>query len=578
MAQRKSDPSTFLCRQCGESYAKWFGKCPNCGEWNTLAPYRPPSELPGAGRGRGRARGGGERGLGIPGRSLSGEGLSSPWARSGRAPGFAVGTQFLDQIPAGGPGRIETGIGEFDRVLGGGIVPGSVVLIGGDPGVGKSTLLLQAAARLTALGRRVLYVSGEESAAQTKLRASRLSVSGRLPVLAEGDLERVLEALHEGMPESDPPGQAAGGIEAEVAREFERGAGGALESDAASGIEADPARESGGEVARGPEAQSGRESAAGPPSAARPRDIEVLFVDSIQSAYLPHLPSAPGSVLQVREGALVLTQAAKRHDIAVLMIGHVTKDGGLAGPRTLEHIVDAVLMMDGEQYHAHRLLRSVKNRFGSVHEIGVFDMRDDGLHEVSNPSELFLGDGAGRASGSAVVAAIEGTRSLLIEIQALVHPTRYGIPQRIATGFDARRLAILLAVLVKRGGIDVTASDVFVNVVGGLRLDEPGVDLGVLLAIAASALDRPTGGDLAAFGEIGLGGELRRVSEPGRRIAEAARLGFKRVLVPAATERELAARGWRAPEGCRVTAAATLGEALQAALAPREKGQEGAAE
>jgi DNA repair protein RadA/Sms len=446
--------------------------------------------------------------LGTPARRPAAEG-TRPWARSERDGGFEAGVQPLSAVPAQGPERLPTGLEEFDRVLGGGLVPGSVVLIGGDPGVGKSTLLLQAASNLVAAGRSVLYVSGEESASQTKLRAVRLGVDEQLPVMAEGDLERVLEAVSEGVP-----------------------GGGAA-------------------VAR---------------AAGEPRPVEVVFIDSIQSTYLPDLPSAPGSVLQVREGALQLTQMAKRRGVTVLLVGHVTKEGNLAGPRTLEHIVDAVLSMEGERFHAHRLLRSMKNRFGSVHEIGVFDMRDDGLHEVSNPSQLFLGEEAGRTAGSAIVAGTEGSRSLLIEVQALVHPTRYGIPQRIATGFDGRRLAILLAVLVKRGGVDVTGSDVFVNVVGGLRIDEPGVDLGVLLAIASSARDRPSGEDLAAFGEIGLGGEVRRVGDPERRIREAVRLGFSRVMIPAATARDLETRGWKAPPGCRLAPVTHLHEALQAAL------------
>jgi len=244
----------------------------------------------------------------------------------------------------------------------------------------------------------------------------------------------------------------------------------------------------------------------------------------------------------------------------------MTKEGNLAGPRTLEHIVDAVLTMEGDPFQAHRILRSVKNRFGSVHEIGVFDMRDSGLEEVVNPSQLFLGEDAGRATGSVVVAGIEGTRSLLMEVQALVHATRYGIPQRIATGFDVRRLAILLAVLVKRGGLDVTTCDVFVNVAGGLRIDEPGVDLGMLLAIASSLREQPLGDDLAVFGEIGLGGEARRVGNPERRIAEAARLGFRRIMVPAATARDLQGRGWKAPEGSRLLPVATLRDALPLAL------------
>jgi len=529
MSRRKPE-TTYLCRNCGEDYGKWFGKCPNCGEWNSLVEFRPPSDLPGRSR-AGRGQGGrGLAGRGGPGRSPRGArprgsesnpaaSLGEPggrtWHQGERDPGFEAGVQLLGDVSVEGPKRIASGMPEFDRVLGGGLVPGAVILIGGDPGVGKSTLLLQVASRLVAEGRGVLYVSGEESAGQTRLRAQRLGVDERLAVLAEADLERVIEAVGEGAPL--PEGEA--------------------------------------EATDAP--------------AARP--VDVLFVDSIQAAYLPDLPSAPGSVMQVREGALLLTQVAKRRNVTVVLVGHVTKEGNLAGPRTLEHIVDAVLTMEGERFHAHRLLRSVKNRFGSVHEIGVFEMRDDGMHEVRNPSELFLGEGAGHHAGSAVVAGIEGTRSLMVEVQALVHPSRYGVPQRIATGFDQRRLAILLAVLVKRGGIDVSANDVFVNVVGGLRMDEPGVDLGLLLAVASSALERPLGEDLAAFGEVGLGGEVRRVRNPERRIQEAVRLGFPRVLLPRTVARDLESRGWKAPEGCRLLPVATLEEALAIGL-KREKG------
>ncbi len=504
MAPRK-ESATFLCRSCGDSFPQWYGKCPSCGEWNSVTAYRPPSGVPGAGR-SGAKGGRPDRGLGIPARGGPGAAQPRRWAAGERDPSFDAGVRKLSSVTAGGPERITSGLAEFDRVLGGGIVPGSVVLVGGDPGVGKSTLLLQVASRLVESGHGVLYVSGEESAAQTKLRAARLGVTGELCVLAEADLERVLEAVSEGIP-SEPSAVLA-----------ERQA------------------------------------------------IEAIVVDSIQSTYWPDLPSAPGSVLQVREGALLLTQMAKRRNVAVLLIGHVTKEGNLAGPRTLEHIVDAVLTMEGERFHAHRLLRSVKNRFGSVHEIGVFDMREDGLHEVTNPSLLFLGEEAGRRAGSAIVAGIEGTRSLLLEVQALVHATRYGIPQRIATGFDGRRLAILLAVLLKRGGLDLTSSDVFVNIAGGLRVDEPGVDLGILLAIASSALDRPTGEDLAAFGEVGLGGEIRRVGDTERRVAEAVRLGFRRVVLPAAAKRDLETRRWKPPGECTLLAVATLRDALRAAL------------
>jgi DNA repair protein RadA/Sms len=529
MPRKKGDSQTYLCQSCGEDFPQWYGRCPSCGEWNSLTAYHAPSTGPGAGHRA--ARGGApDRGLGIPGRprrqSALTPGQAASWALGADGPLEGAEVQLLGEVRVDGPERIRSGIEEFDRVLGGGIVPGSVVLVGGDPGIGKSTLLLQVASHLVRAGRGVLYVSGEESAGQIRLRAQRLGVTAALPVLAEADLERILAATANGVYRTRP-GEAAG-----------RAAGaGDLDTEET------------------------------------PRPVEVLVVDSIQATFLSDLPSTPGSVLQVREGALALTRTAKTRRMAVLLVGHVTKEGNIAGPRTLEHIVDAVLTMEGDPFQAYRILRSVKNRFGSVHEIGVFDMRESGLEEVANPSQLFLGEDAGRATGSVVVAGIEGTRSLLMEVQALVHPTRYGIPQRIATGFDVRRLAILLAVLIKRGGLDVTASDVFVNVAGGLRIDEPGVDLGMLLAIASSLRDRPLGDDLAVFGEIGLGGEVRRAGNPERRIAEAARLGFRRIMIPAATARDLAGRAWKAPEGSRLLPVATLRDALQSVLGETAHGE-----
>ncbi len=542
--RRKGSDERFLCQNCGEDFAKWYGRCPNCKEWNTLVHFRPPKPLPSASRQRGRSAhaGGGfpgsgagqpDRGLGIPGKprgpraGRSGEALTEGEAGNPGGPGpwipgaeddFASRVLTLEEVPSHGPERTECGIAEFDRVLGGGIVPGSVVLLGGDPGVGKSTLLLQVASRLSAAGHGVLYVSGEESATQTKLRAQRLGVTPGLSVLAEADLARIFDAVSDGVRAARP----------------------------------------------GPAGDPGTDVLAAGDDLTRP--VEVLVIDSIQSTYLPDLPSAPGSVLQVREGALSLARLAKTRKVAVLLIGHVTKEGNLAGPRTLEHIVDAVMTMEGDRFHAHRIVRSVKNRFGSVHEIGVFDMRENGLQEVTNPSRLFLGEEAGQSSGSVVIAGLEGTRSLLMEVQALVHPTRYGIPQRIAMGFDAKRLAILLAVLVKRGGLDVTSSDVFVNVTGGLRVAEPGVDLGVLLAIASSMRDHPAGTEMAVFGEVGLGGEVRRASHPQRRIAEAVRLGFRRVILPAATHKDLRDESWKVTTGAELMPVATLREALAIVL------------
>lgn len=392
---------------------------------------------------------------------------------------------MLQEIPVGATPRMETGIGEFDRTLGGGIVPGSVVLIGGDPGIGKSTLLLQAAGALVARGVDTLYVSGEESARQARLRAERLEgVPGQMRLLAEPNLEKVASAV-----ESLAPA--------------------------------------------------------------------VLVIDSIQSAYLESVPSAPGSLLQVRESALFLLQLAKQREMAVCLVGHVTKEGTLAGPRTLEHMVDTVLYLEGERYQHYRILRSVKNRFGSVHEIGVFDMRDDGLREVPNPSQVFLSERTAGAVGSVVVASLEGSRSLLMEVQALVHESRWSTPQRVAIGYDTRRLAVLLAVLAKRGGVDTGQHDVFVNVAGGLKVEEPGVDLGILLAIASSMREDPPPPDMVVLGEVGLGGEVRRVAHPERRIGEAGRLGYAQVLLPEANRLDIA----RA-DGPRLIGARTVAEAL----------------
>jgi DNA repair protein RadA/Sms len=402
-----------------------------------MNPYTPPASTAGAGPRRGGP-------------------LSVPSGAMGEPPPRLV------EIALSATPRMETGIGEFDRTLGGGIVPGSVILLGGDPGIGKSTLLLQAAGALVGRGIATLYVSGEESARQARLRAERLSgMAGDLRLLAESDLERVAAAV----------------------------------------------------------------DALGP---------QVLVIDSIQSAYLPAVPSAPGSLIQVRESALFLMQMAKQREMAVCLIGHVTKEGTLAGPRTLEHMVDTVLYMEGERYQHYRILRSAKNRFGSVHEIGVFDMRDDGLQEVPNPSQVFLSERTAGAVGSVVVASLEGSRALLMEVQALVHESQWSAPQRVAIGYDARRLAVLLAVLAKRGGVDTGRHDVFVNVAGGLRVEEPGVDLGILIAIASSVRDLPPHSDMVVLGEVGLGGEIRRVAHPERRIGEAARLGYAQILLPEA--------------------------------------------
>lgn len=379
---------------------------------------------------------------------------------------------------------MSTGFDELDRVLGGGLVPGSVVLLGGDPGIGKSSLLLQSCQRLAAAGRRVLYVSGEESVAQIKLRAQRLgAASPGLLLLAENDLEAILAA------------------------------------------------------------------------AGRTEPV-VMVVDSIQTVYKPDLPSAPGSVGQVRGCAADLLALAKGRDLTVLLVGHVTKEGQLAGPRVLEHIVDTVLYFEGDQHHAYRILRATKNRFGSTNEIGVFEMWAEGLREVLNPSAAFLSERAADAPGSAVVCAMEGTRPLLVEVQALVTPTVFGMPRRTAAGVDYNRMVVLLAVLEKRAGLHLSSQDVYVSVAGGVSIDEPAIDLGIAAAVASSLRDRPVDAGTVAIGEVGLAGEIRAVPQLGKRILEAARLGFTRCVLPRGVATEPAA------SGIQLEAVSHLAEAL----------------
>ncbi len=448
--------TVFLCAECGNESPKWFGRCPHCGAWNS-------------------AREG-------PGRREA----TAPRAGYGATSATAAPVRF-EEIEGRAEDRWRSGIGELDRVLGGGLVPGSLVLIGGDPGIGKSTLALQLAGALGRAGKSVLYVSGEESPRQTKMRAERLAVrkgEAELWIQAEIDLDA---------------------IASEVTRLH-------------------PA---------------------------------LLVIDSIQTLYVASLDAAPGSVSQVRECGLRLLRLAKESGIPVLLIGHVTKDGSVAGPRTLEHMVDAVIYLEGDRHHEYRILSAAKNRFGSTHEIGVFEMRGDGLAEVENPSERLLRDRGESVPGSAVVASIEGSRPLLSEVQALVAPTHYANPQRVAQGIDPRRLAVVIAVLDKRAGTSLAGADVFVNVAGGIRLEEPAADLGIALALASSFRDRPLPPDLVAVGEVGLGGELRPVPQIDRRLAEARRLGFRAAIVPRRS----------APQGEKgVLSAATLAEAIERAL------------
>jgi DNA repair protein RadA/Sms len=423
--------SVYRCTECGHEHAKWVGRCEGCGAWNAVA------EEPVAGR---RSGGPADRGRGATVRRSVG-----PPARL-----RDVATQPL--------ARWRTGIDEFDFVLGGGIVPGSMILIGGEPGIGKSTLLLQAAARLEAAGRTVLYASGEESPDQIRLRADRMTEdAGAVHVLGETRLEAIL--------------------------------------DAAAAVSAD-----------------------------------LVVIDSIQTVYTEALESAPGNVGQVRECSGQLMRFAKESGIAVMVVGHVTKGGGIAGPKTLEHIVDTVLYFEGEVTLDHRLLRATKNRFGSVDELGVFSMTEHGLVAVPNPSAIFLAARATGISGSAVTALMEGTRPVLVEVQALAAKSGYGTPQRVATGLDPRRLAVLLAVLERRAETSFAELDVFVQVTAGVRLTEPGADLAVAAALLSSLYDRPAPADVIFLGEIGLGGEIRPSGAIERRIAEAARLGFRRVF------------------------------------------------
>lgn len=418
--------SRYVCQACAYESPRWIGKCPNCGGWNSfveeLAAQKSPRK-------------------------------QTDFIKNASAP-VALGDIVVSPEP-----RTSTQMAEFDRVLGGGLVPGSVVLVGGDPGIGKSTLMMQMASSLKELV--TLYISGEESVNQIKLRSERLdaSPSKNLFVLAETNLH-IIDAL------------------------------------------------------------------------IRKTEPDVVIVDSIQTMFRPELESAPGTVSQVREATGVFMRFAKERDIPVFLVGHVTKEGVIAGPKVIEHMVDTVLQFEGEQHHAYRILRAIKNRFGSTNEIGIFEMTDRGLREVANPSEVFLSERKSGVSGSTVVASMEGTRPLLLEVQALVAPTSYGVPQRSSTGFDPKRLQMILAVLEKRVGLHVGQYDVFVNVAGGVRVDEPAVDLGMALSVVSSLRNVPVDPSAVVVGEVGLGGEIRTISQIDKRVAEAKKLGFKRIVVP----------------------------------------------
>lgn len=443
----------FVCQQCSAQSTRWAGRCAECGAWNSLV--ETVEETPASA----------SRSWNVP--------------RSAPVSLRALSSQRVDRIVV--PGS------ELNRALGGGIVPGALVLVGGDPGIGKSTLLLQLSADVAELGGPVLYVSGEESAEQIKLRADRLGIaSDRLLVLAETRLEEVLAQIEALTP-------------------------------------------------------------------------SLVVVDSIQTMYLEEVASAAGSVTQVRECAMSLLRAAKAMRRPIFIVGHVTKEGAIAGPRILEHIVDTVLYLEGERFQSFRLLRAVKNRFGSTNEVGVFEMRGEGLAEVTNPSELFLEELPNGADGSAVAVTLEGTRPLLIEVQALTTTTSFGLPRRTATGLDLGRLLLLTAVLTKRVGLGLSNQDIYVNVVGGFRVSEPAVDLAIAAAIVSSFRERPIDPKLALIGEIGLSGELRRVRDLERRLNEAARLGFRGCVVPRSALRDRAL----SRAGLEVLPAESLDEALR---------------
>ncbi|GAC91866.1 DNA repair protein RadA [Anoxybacillus flavithermus NBRC 109594] len=461
MVKRKTK---FVCQHCGYETAKWMGKCPGCHSWNAMVEETE---------------------------------IVKPHTRAlfvhtegGTTKPVSITTVETTQEP-----RIDTKFTEFNRVLGGGIVRGSLVLIGGDPGIGKSTLLLQICAQLASDDYSVLYISGEESVKQTKLRAERLHVTAKhLYVLSETNLEHIIQTVDEMKP-------------------------------------------------------------------------SFVVIDSIQTIYRSEITSAPGSVSQVRECTAELMRLAKTKGIAIFIVGHVTKEGALAGPRILEHMVDTVLYFEGERHHTYRILRAVKNRFGSTNEIGIFEMKEMGLTEVKNPSEIFLEERSKGAAGSTVVASMEGTRPVLVEIQALVSPTSFGTPRRMATGIDHNRVSLLMAVLEKRVGLLLQNQDAYLKVAGGIKLDEPAIDLAIAVSIASSFRDQPTNHTDVVIGEVGLTGEVRRVSRIEQRVQEAAKLGFQRIIIPKSN-----IGGWSIPKGVEIIGIANVEEALYYALGEGKNG------
>ena len=454
----KGKKTVFFCQNCGHEESKWLGQCPACKEWNTFVEEK--VTVPKAGNA----------------------------SALGPAGGAAPQPVLLTSVDTDDDERIRTGIGELDRVLGGGIVQGSLVLVGGDPGIGKSTLLLQVCQKLSAMGKKILYISGEESLKQIKLRADRMGTfSENLYLLCETNLELIRSSIERQKP-------------------------------------------------------------------------DMAVIDSIQTMYNEEVSSAPGSVSQVRESTNVLLQLAKGLNIAIFIVGHVTKEGTVAGPRVLEHMVDTVLYFEGDRHVSYRILRGVKNRFGSTNEIGVFEMRREGLVEVENPSEYMLSGRPENASGSVVACAMEGTRPILMEIQALVCHSNFGMPRRTAAGLDYNRVNLLMAVLEKRAGLPLSSYDAYVNIAGGIRMNEPASDLGIVVAIASSYKNKPVPEDTIVFGEVGLSGEVRSVTMPEQRVAEAKKLGFKVCILPEVSRKSLKSQGGQ--EEIRIIGVRSINQAI----------------
>lgn len=450
----KAKKSVYFCQNCGHEESKWLGQCPACREWNTFV-----------------------------------EEKVTPAAAKAVKERKDAQVVTLSSIETDEDDRMNTGIEELDRVLGGGIVKGSLVLVGGDPGIGKSTLLLQVCQRLSAAGRKLLYISGEESLKQIKLRANRMGeFTENLYLLCETSLDIIRGIIEQQKP-------------------------------------------------------------------------DMVVIDSIQTMYNEEVGSAPGSVSQVRESTNIFMQLAKGLNISIFIVGHVTKEGTVAGPRVLEHMVDTVLYFEGDRHASYRILRGVKNRFGSTNEIGVFEMRKEGLTEVKNPSEFMLSGKPEHASGSVVACAMEGTRPMLMEIQALVCKTNFGMPRRTAAGLDYNRVNLLMAVLEKRLGLPLSGYDAYVNIAGGIRLNEPAADLGIVLAVASSYKNRPIAEEVIAFGEVGLSGEVRAVSMPEQRVSEAKKLGFTTCILP-----EVSVKTVGKVEGVKIIGVKSVGEAISVGL------------